>query len=73
MMRLVLATIALLIAASGAMAQSPSRAVYLTEEEIKATIAMLDECVKAKGLACAEAALVIRQKLLAQPAQELKK
>ena len=54
-------------------AEVPARPVYLTDEEIKATIAMLDECVKAKGLACAEPALVIRQKLLAPLAQDPKK
>lgn len=41
------------------------RTVKLTDAEIEVTIQMMDECVKAKGLLCAEAATVMAKKLRA--------
>ena len=41
------------------------RALMLTDEEIRVTIQMLDECVKAKGMFCAEPAVAITKKLQA--------
>lgn len=40
-----------------------SREVVLTDQEIDATISMMEECVKAKGFGCADAAVYMRNKL----------
>lgn len=42
-----------------------NRTIQMTDEEIRVTIQMLDECVKAKGMLCAEPAVTITRKLQA--------
>lgn len=48
---------------SAAPAAPTSRPIMLTEQDIQIIIAMSEECVKAKGFQCAEAALMIKRKL----------
>jgi hypothetical protein len=42
-----------------------NRTIQMTDEEIRVTIQMLDECVKAQGMRCAEPAVTITRKLQA--------
>jgi hypothetical protein len=73
MKRFALSILSLAACSTGAFAEPPAQSVHmpvertvkLTDAEIDVTIQMLDECVKAKGLLCAEAATVMARKLRA--------
>jgi hypothetical protein len=81
MKRLALSILLLAGCSTAAFAEPPAqpvhmpveRTVKLTDDEINVTIQMMDECVRAKGLLCAEAAIVMAKKLRAAQQPEAPK